>query len=96
MLKRSEHPKRLTGQRNQCPGCLEYFNTNAGFDMHRTGSHTHGTRHCLTVAQMEAKGMIKNDQGFWLLPMPEKDRQRLAKKWQSQPHGKAVLGDFDD
>lgn len=34
-IKRSEHPKKLSGQRNQCPSCLEYFNSNTGFDAHR-------------------------------------------------------------
>ena len=79
MIKRSEHPKKLTGQRNQCPSCLEHFNTNRGFDAHRTGSHTNRQRLCLTVADIEAKGMKRNEKGFWIMPMPEKDVERMAK-----------------
>lgn len=56
---------RLTGQRNQCPTCKEYFNSNSAFDRHRTGSHTQHTRHCLTVSEMTADGMVKNKAGFW-------------------------------
>ena len=79
MIKRSEHPKKLTGQRNQCPSCLEYFNSNSGFDKPRTGSHTLGKRFCLAVAEIEAKGMKRNAQGFWILPMPVKDVERMSK-----------------
>ena len=78
-IKRSEHPKKLTGQRNQCPSCLEYFNSNTGFDSHRTGSHTNFKRRCLTVAEIEAKGMKLNPQGFWTFPVSEKDAERMAK-----------------
>lgn len=78
-IKRSEHPKKLTGQRNQCPSCLEYFNSNTGFDGHRTGSHEKQQRRCLSVAEIEAKGMKHNADGFWILPMPEKDVERMAK-----------------
>lgn len=79
MIKRSEHPKKLTGQRNQCPSCLEYFNTNRGFDAHRTGSHTNRQRLCLTEAEIEAKGMKRNEKGFWIMPVSEKNRAELAK-----------------
>lgn len=82
MLNRSDPRPKLSGQRNQCPSCLQLFNTNRGFDQHRTGSHEKQQRHCLSVAEMDAKGMVKNEHGFWLLPMPEKDRQRLAQKGQ--------------
>lgn len=78
MIKRSEQPKKLSGQRNQCASCLEYFNTNRGFDAHRTGSHTNGARHCLTVAEIEAKGMKLNEKGFWIMPVSEKNREVLA------------------
>ncbi len=57
---------RLMGQRNQCRGCKEYFNSNKAFDKHRTGSFHDGERRCLNVQEMEAKGMLKNSSGFWI------------------------------
>lgn len=55
----------LKGQRNQCRGCNEYFNSNLAFDKHRTGHHGHDRR-CMTVEEMLAKGMLKNSRGFWI------------------------------
>lgn len=55
----------LTGQRNQCPGCDQYFNSNLAFDMHRTGKHGHDRR-CMTPLEMTAKGMCVNAAGFWI------------------------------
>lgn len=57
---------RLTGQRNQCQGCKEYFNSNTAFDKHRTGKHCNQTRRCMTPEEMMAKGMLKNAAGFWI------------------------------
>ena len=56
---------RLSGQRNQCRGCNEYFKSNLAFDKHRTGNHGHDRR-CLTIDEMLAKGMVKNARGFWI------------------------------
>lgn len=56
---------KLTGQRNQCPTCREYFNSNAAFDKHRTGNHGKDRR-CMTIAEMSAKGMSKNAAQFWI------------------------------
>jgi hypothetical protein len=56
---------RLTGDRNQCPGCDEYFNSTAAFDKHRVGQHG-VDRRCLNADQMLAKGMAKNSAGFWV------------------------------
>lgn len=57
--------KTLTGQRNQCAGCGEYFNSNYAFDKHRTGKH--GTdRRCRTKEEMLSKGMSVNQWGFWI------------------------------
>ena len=56
---------RLTGDRNQCQGCKEFFNSTAAFDKHRTGQHG-VDRRCLTDAEMEAKGMAKNSAEFWV------------------------------
>lgn len=56
--------KTLTGDRNQCPTCKEYFNSTSAFDKHRTGDHGKDRR-CITKDQMEAKGMILGSDGFW-------------------------------
>jgi hypothetical protein len=57
---------KLSGRRNQCPTCHEYFNSNGAFDKHRTGSYAKNERRCLTVAEMVDKGMGKNAAGFWI------------------------------
>lgn len=55
----------LRGDRNQCQGCKEFFNSGYGFDKHRHG--THGLdRRCLTSIEMLAKGMSLNAAGFWI------------------------------
>lgn len=56
---------KLTGQRNQCPCCSEFFKSNAAFDKHRTGKFG-VSRRCMTAAEMEAKGMVRRDDGFWV------------------------------
>lgn len=56
---------KLTGNRCQCPTCGEYFNGLAGFDAHRIGPFD-GTRRCLTVAAMDARGWVRNAAGFWV------------------------------
>lgn len=56
---------RLTGDRNQCQGCKEYFNSTAAFDKHRDGRHG-VDRRCLSADEMNAKGMAKNSAGFWV------------------------------
>jgi hypothetical protein len=62
---------KLHGDRNQCQGCKEYFNSSFAFDKHRAGEHGKDRR-CLTVDEMRAKGMDKNAAGFWISSaMPE-------------------------
>jgi hypothetical protein len=58
----------LRGDRNQCCGCGEYFNSTAAFDKHRTGDFTDPTnpRRCLELTSMYAKGMSRNRDGFWV------------------------------
>lgn len=56
--------KRLRGDRNQCAGCGEYFNSSHAFDKHRTGIHG-VDRRCLTPEEMTAAGMHFGDDGFW-------------------------------
>ena len=61
----------LSGQRNQCRGCDQYFNSNKAFDKHRFGKFEHGRR-CRTPEEMMAKGMSLNKAGFWITEkMPE-------------------------
>lgn len=56
---------RLTGDRNQCRGCGECFNSTFAFDKHRTGEFGKDRR-CLTRDEMRAKGMSVNAAGFWI------------------------------
>ena len=55
----------LTGNRNLCQACKQYFNSNAAFDMHRVGGHG-VDRRCRTTDEMTAKGMLINHAGFWV------------------------------
>jgi hypothetical protein len=54
----------LTGSRNQCGNCGQYFNSNTAFEKHRTGVFGIDRR-CLNDQEMEAKKMAKNTAGFW-------------------------------
>lgn len=54
----------LTGQRNQCPTCNEYFNSNTAFDKHSSGPFTN--RRCISAQEMRDKGMSLNGSGFWI------------------------------
>ena len=54
----------LRGDRNQCAGCGELFNSTHAFEKHRVGDHGIDRR-CLTVAEMDAKRMVKGGDGFW-------------------------------
>ena len=56
---------KLSGDRCQCRGCMEYFNSTAAFDKHRKGQH--GTdRRCLPEQEMRGIGMDKNAAGYWI------------------------------
>jgi hypothetical protein len=59
---------KLTGDRNQCPCCAEYFNSTVAFEKHRRGDfgNEENPRRCLTPMQMTAQGMAKNADGFWV------------------------------
>ena len=56
---------KLSGDRNQCPSCGEYFNSTYAFDKHRAGQHG-VDRKCLKIEQMLSIGMDKNKQGYWI------------------------------
>jgi hypothetical protein len=55
----------LRGDHCQCADCLEYFNSTAAFDKHRTGGHG-VDRRCRTATEMLLAGMVKNAGGWWL------------------------------
>jgi hypothetical protein len=55
----------LRGDRNQCAGCGQLFNSTHAFDKHRTGPHANNGRRCLTVDEMQAAGMVLGADGFW-------------------------------
>ena len=66
---------KLTGDRNQCLQCGEYFNSTAAFEKHRTGTfgessgdgtYLGSSRGCLKVSEMVSKGMAKNSSGWWV------------------------------
>jgi hypothetical protein len=65
MKSRKEETMRLTGSRNQCQSCKQYFNSNTAFDKHRTGEYGR-QRRCRTPEEMTALGMLVNHAGFWI------------------------------
>jgi hypothetical protein len=62
---------KLRGQKNQCQGCKEYFNSNIAFEKHRTGQHG-VDRRCRTRDEMIAKGMSLNAHSFWITERNER------------------------
>jgi hypothetical protein len=56
--------KKLNGDRNQCQGCKEFFNSTYAFDKHRTGQFGLD-RHCMTKDEMVAKEMFLGEDEFW-------------------------------
>lgn len=57
--------KILRGDKNQCQGCNQYFNSIKAFDKHRTGKHG-VDRRCMTPLEMTEAGMSVNSSGFWI------------------------------
>lgn len=55
---------KVGGDRNQCAGCCQLFNSTAAFDKHRHGDFSE--RRCLSVAEMINKGMAINAAGYWV------------------------------
>ena len=56
---------KVSGDRNQCAGCGELFNSTAAFDKHRNGVFGFDRR-CKSNAEMIASGMAVNNAGFWI------------------------------
>lgn len=58
--------------RCRCSGCGHYFNSVAAFDEHRIGNimvdgvRKKIPRRCLTVEEMDARGMVVNSSGYWV------------------------------
>lgn len=77
----------LTGDRNRCPSCAEYFNSSSSFDFHRTGRFG-VDRRCRTLPEMAALGMVKNTGGFWI----EKARPAATLRTGGAQSGSEVLG----
>ncbi len=69
--------RKLSGDKNQCPSCGEYFNSFTAFDKHRVGSFEPNERRCLTVAEMQINNFGKTKDDFWLCPVSQKDRERI-------------------
>lgn len=57
--------KILSGNRNQCSGCKEYFNSVSAFEAHRTGKFG-VDRRCKTKQEMLDSGMLLKPDGFWI------------------------------
>jgi hypothetical protein len=60
---------KLTGGRCQCTACSGTFSNVREFDRHRIGSYAEAgewahKRRCLTPAEMDAAGWIRNARGF--------------------------------
>jgi hypothetical protein len=56
---------RLSGDRNQCSICQQYFNSTGAFDKHRVGKHG-PERRCRTNEEMLEAGMVLKTDGFWI------------------------------
>lgn len=91
--KEAQIPKlKLTGQRNQCPSCGEYFKSNAAFSKHLTGPVATTERRCMTEAEMLNKGMSKNSKGFWVTASMS-DNLISSIKWNSEDETDEELED---
>lgn len=87
----SNPPQKLSGDKNQCPTCHQYFNSTKAFDLHRTGQFgLSGDRRCLSTSQMESIGMRLGASGFWV----SKPRQTSPSRIDSEPSPAHLLDDF--
>lgn len=71
----------LTGHRMEhCTGCCQTFTGQSAGDMHRTGDHAVSVgpnrRRCLTVEEMEERGMAQNGKGHWMTRARETEEER--------------------
>lgn len=66
-----KHRNGLSGDRNQCPSCGEFFSSSYSFDKHRTGPFgkpdgVQSNRRCLSLPEMAEKGFLKNATDYWV------------------------------
>lgn len=50
---------------SRCRECNQVFAGIVAFDAHRTGSFTRKQRRCLTQDEMKARGLTRNEKGWW-------------------------------
>ena len=54
----------------ECTSCGDLFNSTTAFDGHRIGAFESPAaacqRRCLSASEMEAKGWLRNQRGFWI------------------------------
>jgi len=57
----------LRGNRCQCTGCGDFFNSTSTFDRHRTGRFdVPGDRRCLSGNELIARGWSRNTARLWI------------------------------
>jgi hypothetical protein len=61
----------LSGDRNQCAGCGEFFSSTSSFTLHRTGPfgkppNRYADRKCIGRKEMLEKGMLLNSDYLWI------------------------------
>jgi len=49
----------------QCTECKHFFKSTFAFDKHRAGTHG-ADRRCMSEDEMRAKGMDRNQAGYWI------------------------------
>lgn len=64
---------RLTSNRCECSACGLPFTSPREFDRHRIGAYAEpgewqGSRRCLTLPELEARGWVRNARGFLMQP----------------------------
>lgn len=68
-----------------CTRCCQTFTGQSAGDLHRTGDHAVSVgpnrRRCLTVEEMEERGMARNGRGHWMT------RERTAPAEPTGPEG---------
>ncbi len=76
--------KTLRGDRNQCQGCKQYFNSTHSFDKHRVGEFGKDRR-CRTTDEMLEIGMAMNQKEFW-----------VGEQWLEMPFARPVCASRSD
>jgi hypothetical protein len=61
-----ERNPKLSATNCECMTCGEVFKSEAGFNKHRVGKYKPYDRRCLTVPEMTAIGMVRNDKHLWV------------------------------